>query len=91
MAAKAERIPVFFICREKKKPVFQKRSAGFQYVLTAESGQICIDGTEMHGISNQFAYMRRMQKQNCGSAAQTNDRKPQVISGVRLIGHQFYF
>lgn len=26
-------------------------------ILTAESGQICIDGTEMHGISNQFAYM----------------------------------
>lgn len=26
-------------------------------ILTAESGQIRIDGTEMHGISNQFAYM----------------------------------
>ncbi|MDD6660262.1 MAG: ABC transporter ATP-binding protein [Lachnospiraceae bacterium] len=26
-------------------------------ILTPESGQICIDGNEMHGISSQFAYM----------------------------------
>lgn len=26
-------------------------------ILTAQSGQICIDGKEMHGISSQFAYM----------------------------------